>query len=323
MISARYAIVIVTYNRVDLLRECIAHAVSQTSFPASIIVVNNASTDNTGAYLASLASQDFIDVVNLSQNIGGAGGFAKGIKCALEKDVDCVLVIDDDALIAKDYMEKILRAREQYPNYHAFAGVVETEGEIDLCHRRNFSKSGLMPRNVRRERYKQDYFTCNCASFCGMVVDTGLIRHIGLPHSEYFISFDDTEYSLRICRCSKFLVVVNAKLNHKREPEHPGYPRRYGWKDYYAVRNRLLMVKEHGNILDRVVNFIDIFIHIIFRNWWFGLTRRDHYDWKYERRLVRTAVHDYADRKTQNIVMKREEQDKYQIEYSGIHKETV
>lgn len=323
MKSVKYAIVIVTYNRVKLLRESVTQAVNQTIRPASIIVVNNASTDDTGAYLESLTSQDIIDVVNLSQNIGGAGGFAKGIECALEKDVECVLVIDDDALIAKDYMEKILRAREQYPNYRAFAGVVETEGEIDLYHRRNFSKSGLMTRNVRRKQYKEDYFTCNCASFCGMVVDIGLIRQIGLPHPEYFISFDDTEYSLRICRYSKFLVIVSAKLNHKREPEHLRYPRRYSWKDYYAIRNRLLMVKEHGNILDKVINFIDIFIHIIFRNWWFGLIRRDHYDWRYERHLVKAALCDAANRRMRNIGMEQEEQDKYQVEYSGIHKETV
>ena len=49
-----YAIVIVTYNRVQLLRECVAHAEAQTSRPDSIIIVDNASTDDTRAYLEEL-----------------------------------------------------------------------------------------------------------------------------------------------------------------------------------------------------------------------------------------------------------------------------
>lgn len=292
MISAKYAIVIVTYNRAGLLRECVAHAAGQTVRPESIIIVDNASTDDTKAYLQSICREEGMDVISLPQNIGGAGGFAVGMGHALAKNVSCVLMIDDDAILAEDYMEKILAAKKKYSQYKAFAGVVETEGEIDPFHRRNVSKPGLMPQNVRLEKYKQDYFTCDSASFCGMVVDTELVRQIGLPHLEYFIYFDDTEYSLRICRYSKFLVVVGAKLNHKRKAEMPVYPRRYGWKDYYAVRNRLLMVKEHGNIVDRVVNFADILIHIIFRNWLFGLIKIDHYDWKYERDMVKEALKD-------------------------------
>jgi len=305
MRSVKYAIVIVTYNRARLLRESIAQAVDQTIRPTSIIVVNNASTDDTGAYLENLVSQENIDVINLSRNIGGAGGFARGMERALEKNVDCVLVIDDDAVIAKDYMEKILAAREQYPQHRAFAGVIRTDGRIDTFHRRNLSKAGLLARNVRVEEYSQDCFTCDIASFCGMVIDMDLIRQIGMPHAEYFIFCDDTEYSLRIRHYSKFLVVTDAELNHKKDAGLQNRPRRYDWKDYYSIRNRILMVREHGNAVDRIVNFIDIFIHIIFRNWLFGLIRCDHYDWKYERSLVKAAIRDSRGGDLKNVIMKR------------------
>ncbi|MDE5716623.1 MAG: glycosyltransferase [Lachnospiraceae bacterium] len=320
---AKYGVVIVTYNRVQLLKECVAQTLSQSVRPAGIIIVNNASTDDTKAYLESIDAENNIEVINLSQNIGGAGGFTKGMNRALQKDVDCILMIDDDAMMSNDYMEKVLKAREQHPQYRAFAGVVETKGQIDPFHRRNLVKPGLMTRNVRRREYKRDYFTCDSASFCGMVVDTELIRQIGLPHSEYFIYFDDTEYSLRIRRYSKFLVIVDAKLNHKAETSYPSYPRRYGWKDYYAVRNRLLMVKEHGNVVDRIINFTDIFIHIIFRNWWFGLIKRDHYDWKYEQNMVKAAVQDSENSNFQNVIISRKGQGNCQIEYSEIHKSAV
>ena len=73
----KYAIVIVTYNRRQLLEECVEKAYRQTTPAQSIIIINNASTDGTRAYLKELAAESTIyDIINLSQNIGGAGGFS-------------------------------------------------------------------------------------------------------------------------------------------------------------------------------------------------------------------------------------------------------
>lgn len=295
--SAEYAIVIVTCNRERLLRECVARAMKQTSRPTCLIIVDNASTDGTKAYLQSLDQGDSLEIIYLANNIGGAGGFAVGMERAVQKNVACVLMIDDDAILAEDYMEKILAARCKYPQYKAFAGTVVTSGEIDTSHRRNLKKVGLLMKTVQEESYKQDYFTCDIASFCGMVADTDLIRLTGLPHAEYFIFFDDTEYSLRIRKVSSFLVVTDAKLEHKKGKKIQGYPRRYEWKDYYAIRNRIWMVKEHGTLVDEAVNFLDIFLRIVFRNWLFGVIKRGNYDWKYELSLTRAAIRDSGAKK--------------------------
>ncbi len=301
----KYAIVIVTYNRVQLLRECVAHVKAQTRQADSIIIVDNASTDETGEYLLRLEKENNIEIVRLLQNMGGAGGFAAGMQHALQKNVDCMLLIDDDAMPAADYMEKILAARSCSSQYRAFAGAVKSGGRISTSHRADLRKAGLLSVNIPEKNYQGASFVCDIASFCGMVVDTELVRLIGLPRAEYFIWFDDTEYSLRIHRYSRFLVITDADIDHKTEQEIYSRPRRYGWKDYYAVRNRLLMVKEHGNILNRVINLAHMFLHIMFRNWLFGLIRRDHYDWKYERNLVKAAWKDSRRERLHNIVMER------------------
>lgn len=309
MAVAKYAVVIVTYNREGLLRECVKNVENQTAAPGSIIIVNNASTDSTADYLKELSKKDKrYDIISLSQNIGGAGGFAKGIGRSLEKDADCVLIIDDDAMIAADYMEQILWARRQNPQYKAFAGTVRTDGKIDTFHRRNLRKTGLMSKNCTEQEYGQPCFVCDIASFCGMVLDMEIIRQIGLPHAEYFIWYDDTEYSLRIHPHSRFLVVTDAGLNHKTKNIATAHPRRYDWKDYYAVRNRLLMVREHGSLTDRMVNFVNLHIHVTFRNWLFSVIRKDNYDWKYERKLAGAAIRNARTGKLENVVIKRERQ---------------
>ena len=293
MTDIKYAVVITTHNREQLLRECVEHVQHQTIPPDKIIIVNNASTDGTGRYLKTLSEQyKTIDVIDLLVNTGGAGGFAVGIERAAETAAAWVLVIDDDAIIAIDYMEQIFAAAQQNAMYQAFAGAVTVNGQIDTCHRRNLTGIGLLSKNCKEEVYEQSCFACDIASFCGMVVDLSLVRQIGLPHAEYFIWYDDTEYSLRIHNYSRFLVVPQAVLTHKITQLEKTHPRRYDWKEYYAIRNRLLMVQEHGTILDRAVNFFNLFVHVIFRNWLFGVIKRDNYDWAYERGLVRKALRD-------------------------------
>lgn len=162
MIDTKYAVVIVTYNREKLLRECVDNVGRQTAAPDSIIIVNNASTDNTSNYLEKLNNKDGrFDIMNLPHNIGGAGGFAKGIERSLEKDVDCILIIDDDAMIAIDYMEKILQARQHNTQYKAFAGTLKTDRKIDTFHRRNLQRTGLMSKNCKEQEYRQPCFACD------------------------------------------------------------------------------------------------------------------------------------------------------------------
>lgn len=164
--------------------------------------------------------------------------------------MDCILIIDDDAMIVIDYMEHILWARQHNTQYKAFAGTLKTDEKIDTFQRRNLQRTGLMSKNCKEQEHRQPCFVCDIATFCGMVLDMELVKRIGLPHAEYFIWYDDTEYSLRICQYSKFLIVTAAEVNHKTTIAATTKPRRYDWKDYYAVCNRLLMVREHGKCIE-------------------------------------------------------------------------
>lgn len=293
-----YNVIIVTHNRLSLLKECLEHVESQTAAAERIIVVDNASEDGTRQYLRTKKAEDArYVIIECAQNAGGAGGFEKGVEfvCALydREQTECVLFIDDDAMLDADYMEKILEQRRMHRSHQAFAGTVETNGAVDLFHRRRKGKYGIMLKCCPDNDYEKEVFECDIASFCGMVVDTDIIKKAGLPCGEYFIWNDDVEYSLRICQYTKFLVIPSAKLNHRTGANESKYPhRRYDWREYYGIRNRLLYVRKHGTALDMLVNRADMFVNIVFRNWLFGLLKMDGYDWKYENTLVHKAYQD-------------------------------
>ena len=91
--SVNVAAVVVTFNRLEKLKTVLASLESQTRLPNQLIIVNNASTDGTDKYLEEY-TRDFanghlenrvnLTVVNLPENVGGAGGF-KLLQMTLQK----------------------------------------------------------------------------------------------------------------------------------------------------------------------------------------------------------------------------------------------
>lgn len=251
------AVVIVTYNRLELLKECLACVCGQTIPFSRVIVVDNHSTDGTAEYLASRTD---IEVIREKENLGGAGGFYDGLQRASQSPYDWVLIIDDDAMIAPDYMEKLLDYANAHTGIYGLAGKVVTEGHIDVSHRRRITNRLLdVESNVSVEEYQSESFSCDAATFCGLLLQGQKMREIGLPEKEYFLWYDDTEYCLRLQECGGVTVVPAAVLHHKTVLSKEGMVtkgvlHRIGWRQYYGYRNRYDTAKRHlGSLSARVI----------------------------------------------------------------------
>lgn len=240
IMSYKYAVVIVTFNRIKLLKECLKHIEKQTIPATKVIIVDNCSTDGTKEYLdEEYLSIDKFEIIHTEENKGGAGGFYIGIKEAIQFDIDWLMIIDDDAILNFDCMEKMNPEMAINKN-KAYACVVETQGKIDLTHRR------MLDKVVPQESYNNKEFMCKYATFCGLMVKKDLVKNIGLPEKEYFIWFDDTEYCMRINNYSDITVCTEAKLNHKTVPAPTMSGHKHAsWKTYYGTRNYLHALKKH------------------------------------------------------------------------------
>lgn len=252
-----YAIVIVTYNRLHMLRQCLEHAVFQTLPPNAVVVVDNASTDGTGQYLDELkkgstfkAKQDVkLLIYHERENAGGAGGFHDGMKLAIKyTDAQWILVIDDDAILDYDCCEKMdpqnlsdVSAEIDGKPVLAKACSVYYKGELELSHRKDAGGT------VAAQRYEDASFYCTSTSFCGSMFHRTLIERIGYPRKDYFIWFDDTEYSMRVVEHSKIQVITGAGLQHG-DPDAPDRRAVVDWRYYYGTRNQLDMLRRHKKI---------------------------------------------------------------------------
>ena len=297
-----YDVLIVTYNRVSLLKECIRCCLEQTVPPSHIIVVDNASTDGTKDYLDECSSRlSNLVSIRLDDNIGGAGGFSTGMKVSLNYDPSWVILIDDDAMLEKNYWEETLKQIQKHSDALAFSGSVYVNGDIDTGHRSRLIrfKRGLRYHQkyepVQKDLYEAESFETDNATFCGLAVNKKLIRDIGLPLSEYFIWNDDLEYSIRIRKKSKIINCNRAHIDHRTSlmaGSRPTASIRYIWKEYYRIRNRIDISKRYDGFL-KTSKLCFVYcteaLHCIKSSF---SDKRNSGDWKYNRTLIINAVHD-------------------------------
>ena len=107
--------VIVTYNRIKLLKECLNAVLSQTYKVHKIVLIDNASTDGTADLFIKGGEydKDVIDYRRMETNLGGAGGFYEGIKICRDMECDYVWIMDDDTIPYTDCLEKLMSARSK------------------------------------------------------------------------------------------------------------------------------------------------------------------------------------------------------------------
>lgn len=189
----------VTYNRWELLEQCLGSIESQTRRPDRVIVVDNASTDRTAEHLDSRQWTIAHQVLRLPRNYGGAMGFAVGMRAAMRTDADSVWMMDDDAVAtptALEYLLEDVKLATEAGDAPAFACslVVWRDGSFA---RMNVPRANAQWNEVTA-RTGRAVIDVDSASFVSVLIPCDHIRAVGLPYVGYFKWYDDTEYTLRL-----------------------------------------------------------------------------------------------------------------------------
>ena len=246
-----YQSVIVTYNRKDKLVEAVNSILNQELKPVRLIIIDNHSTDGTRKRLSSagILENPRVKYLRMPKNYGGSGGFYNGIKEAMKyTDFDFLSLSDDDAIYETDFFKLIDDYHAKHPDIKAFTGTVKYEdGTIQTDHRRKvLNYKWFRQMDIPASAYKGT-FEVDLLSFVGCVINREVLQKIGLPEKNYFIYYDDSEYSLRIRKYTKIINVSQAVIIHKTLKKDPSKLNVITWKNYYEIRNSMLMKEKHSN----------------------------------------------------------------------------
>lgn len=179
------AAVVVTYNRLDYLKDCIAALRQQTYPNVDIVVVNNGSTDGTSEWLSG---ERGLIVIN-QDNCGGAGGFFSGMKYMFEHGYDALWMMDDDGLPDAHQLEQLVLKAGKHNVDYANALVLNRDNHRQMCIGREYN-----PEDYNGVEFIPDIVL----SFNGTFVKRHVIEKIGMVKKEMFIWGDEREYTTRV-----------------------------------------------------------------------------------------------------------------------------
>lgn len=243
--------IVVTYNRKKLLAACVCRLLDQTCPPDQILIIDNASTDGTESHLNAqgFLAHSLIHYHRLPDNVGGAGGFAKGIKLAMNSGADWMWLMDDDAMPAHDALENLLQFPLAEDSIYGSVAIGE-DGE-HLCWP---VESNTGQKLVSLADLHEASITVDFHPFLGFLINRKLVEKAGLPDAGFFLSGDDVDYCLRItslggkvylCRDSRLMHPMPPRKSFKclgvkidllvQPPE----------RTYYNIRNKIVIARRY------------------------------------------------------------------------------
>lgn len=209
---------VLTHNAPSSLERCLAAIAAQTSAPAAILIVDNASDPPVDASMIDLGLP--VRVVRSESNLGPAGGWAIALTEFAQDAFDYAWVMDDDIVPAPDCLERLQNR------------AARVEG----------------PAFVTPLSQQPDGTVGQYGSWCGLLVAKDIVERVGVPRAELFWWAEDTEYChWRIPQAGFPRVVAQrAVVRHDAIRQRAHVP---DWKYYYETRN---MIYLHLHVMHRV-----------------------------------------------------------------------
>ena len=246
-------IVVLNWNGREDTLDCLA-SLSKSTYPyCRVIVVDNGSAD--GSVAAIRAAFPTVEVLETGKNLGYAGGNNVGIRHALDRGTDFILLLNNDTVVAADLIESfvtlslrtssddVLGAKIYYfdkPEILWFAGARWHSPAL------NFVIDGIG--QADSDEYSQvrdaDYITG-----CALFASAATFRQVGLLDERYFLTYEETDWCYRARGAGhRCIVVPQAKLWHKVSSSFGGESSPL--VTYFMTRNRLFWARHHCSASD-------------------------------------------------------------------------
>lgn len=231
-------IVVLNYNGLRTIARCLSSIYRSSYANFEVVLVDNASTDGS----LELAKQQFqrAHIIMNQVNTGFAKGNNLGIRFALEKFADYVLVLNNDAYLEPSTLETLVSYAEKNRAVGILSPLIFTAdkkiwfagGKIDWLRMRTIHDDS----RALKIPYASDYL-CGCS----LLVSQAVFKKIGLLDEKFFLYYEDADLSIRARKAGfKIRIVPQAQIIHDEQSESDR-PQ----KTYWLVLSGIIFFKKH------------------------------------------------------------------------------
>lgn len=227
-------IILVDYNGADDTLECV-NSIVGANFGSNIVIVKNSQDVENSKKLDGLTKYATI----LENDINGfSAGNNVGIKYALSKGANYILLLNNDTVVDKDFLRKLYQHRN---NKAALTGVMYYyDTKDDIAFYKGFVNrfTGNTVFSNRNSKRKQTFISGAC-----MLLSKQIIDEVGLLDEDFFMYCEDTDYCIRLLEKGIELITVPDakywhKIGHSTKDDST-------FANYYVTRNRIICIKKH------------------------------------------------------------------------------
>lgn len=257
-------IIILNWNgRADTL-DCLA-SVRHIDYPNySVLVVDNGSEDNS----VDAIKNDFpeVSILETGKNLGYAGGNNVGMRWALERGADYILLLNNDTVVDTALLKSFVQCAAENVNGALFGAKIYYYSRPNTLWHAGTDWSPALGNHVTRGSQQQDDGSYDqvvesaYANGCALFAASAALREVGLFDESYFLIFEETDLSYRVKESGyKIFFVPGAKVWHKVSVSLGGHESPIA--RYFNARNQLLWASRHLGRLDRM----RVFRHVLHR----------------------------------------------------------
>ncbi len=237
--------VVLNWNNLADTLECVESLLCSDYENLAVLVVDNNSREDPTTVLQE--KYPAVHVLRNPRNKGYGGGNNTGIRWAIAQNAAYILLLNNDATVAPDMVQRLVRVAEADPRiglatprvfyYDRPTEVYWDGGIIDW-------ETGDAPHDSRGLPAEDDVATSEWLDGCALFASVKMIQDIGLLDDRYFLYFEDTDWSVRAARRGWMnAVITRAHAWHKVSRSTGGIANPA--VRFYYVRNRYLFLKAH------------------------------------------------------------------------------
>lgn len=261
-------IVIVNYNGLNDTIECIESLKKINYKNYKIIIVDNDSNDNSYCILKEKYA-DFIEIIELNDNIGFAGGNNIGINIAIKDEAKYVLLLNNDTIVKENFLCELVEVAEEDDKVGAVGGKIYYFDYKDIIWYAGakINKFTGKTNHIGVNKYDNGQFDkkkqTDYITGCLMLVPVSVVKNVGLMDESYFLYYEETDWCAKIRKAGyKLVYQPTSVIYHKVSKSTKKINDVMG---YYYDRNSYYFIMNNYKIQNRIVMFLYKRIYMIMK----------------------------------------------------------
>jgi hypothetical protein len=261
--SPKVFIIILNWNNWSDTLECLKSFQNNDYPNYQVVIIDNGSDEKP-----TPPSDPQVKLIYNQENLGFAGGNNVGIRYALEKGADYVLLLNNDTIVSQDFLSKLVKVAESDKKFGLLGPKIYFADEPQKIWFAGGEVNWLYNKGVMRgydeiDKGQYDLPQIQETGYitgCCLLIKKEAIEKIGLMPEDYFLYYEDTDWSLKAQRAGYDCIFVPAaRIWHKcSKSSVEGSPSYI----YYHMRNGLILAQRYASWYIKPLVHLDAFWRI-------------------------------------------------------------